>query len=101
MRRLVGMGVLSAVLAMTMPVLAQNPQTPNPPPPPSPAPASSSMSDATRPATTTVDGDTGLWFVPTAEVLPNKKFSVSFYRTNHDYGEGFSDVSTFPVTLGA
>ena len=31
-----------------------------------------------RPATTTVDGDTGLWFVPTAEVLgPRKWFERS------------------------
>jgi len=35
--------------------------------------ASSSAQD-TRPATTTFYGDTGLWFVPTAEVLPHKKF---------------------------
>jgi len=47
-----------------------------------------------------VSGDTGLWWVPTGEVLPNKKFSVSFYRTNMDDGQGFSDYSTFPLTLG-
>src|SRR5687767_3036568 len=33
-----------------------------------------------RPATTTVDGDTGLWFLPTAEVLGPRKWSFSLYR---------------------
>ena len=37
---------------------------------PPPAPSTTQSSDAsTRPATTTFYGDTGLWFVPTAEVL--------------------------------
>jgi len=53
-----------------------------------------------RPATTTVDGDTGLWFVPTAEVLGPRKWSFSIYRKNLDYEQGFTDVSTFPITLG-
>ena len=42
----------------------------------------------TRPATTTFFGDTGLWFVPTAEVLPHKKCSASGYRANWDYRQG-------------
>ena len=37
--------------------------------------------------------------MPTAEVLPHKKWSVSFYRTNIDDGQGFTDISTFPVTF--
>ena len=46
------------------------------------APASAQTSDAgddtaTRPATTTFLGDTGLWFVPTGEILPGGKVSVS------------------------
>jgi outer membrane protein OmpA-like peptidoglycan-associated protein len=52
-----------------------------------------------RPATTTVLGDTGLWFVPTGEVLKNKDFSVSGYRTNWDVHEGFSDISNFLGTF--
>lgn len=68
------------------------------------APAFGQTADAqqaeTRPATTTVSGDTGLWFVPTAEVLGNRKWSVSFYRQNADYGQGFTDVTHFPATLG-
>jgi outer membrane protein OmpA-like peptidoglycan-associated protein len=54
----------------------------------------------TRPATTTAMGDTGLWFVPTGEVLPARRWSFSLYRVNFDYNEGFTDVSHFPVTFG-
>jgi outer membrane protein OmpA-like peptidoglycan-associated protein len=54
----------------------------------------------TRPATTTINGDTGLWFVPTGEVLPAKKFSVSAYRVNFDRDQGFTDISDWPVTFG-
>ncbi len=54
----------------------------------------------TRSAKTTASGDTGLFFVPTAEVLPAKKFSFSLYRTNIDDGQGFTDISHFPVTVG-
>ena len=60
----------------------------------------SQSSDAsTRPATTTYFGDTGLWFVPTAEVVPHGRFSVSGYRTNWDYRQGLTDVSHFPITF--
>ena len=49
-------------------------QQPQQPPP--------SESSETRPATTTVFGDTGLWYVPTGEVLPKGRWSFSAYRTN-------------------
>jgi peptidoglycan-associated lipoprotein len=65
--------------------------------------SSSTMSSGvseTRPATTTPMGDTGLWFVPTGEILPAKKWSFSVYRVNFDFNEGFSDVSDWPVTFG-
>ena len=45
-------------------------------------------------------GDTGLWFVPTGEVLPAKRWSFSAYRVNFDYDQGFTDVSNWPVTFG-
>ena len=45
-----------------------------------PPAASNSTSDAARPATTTFSGDTGLWYVPTAEVLGDRQWSVSGYR---------------------
>ena len=58
------------------------------------------LAEDTRPATTTAAGDTGLWFVPTGEVLPARRWSFSLYRTNFDYTEGFTDVSNWPVTFG-
>ena len=54
----------------------------------------------TRPATTTFMGDTGLWYVPTGEVLPRKKWSLSAYRVNYDDNQGFTDVSNWPLTFG-
>ena len=54
----------------------------------------------TRPATTTTSGDTGLWFVPTGEILPARNWSLSAYRVNFDYEQGFTDVSRWPVTFG-
>jgi outer membrane protein OmpA-like peptidoglycan-associated protein len=54
----------------------------------------------TRPATTTFLGDTGLWYVPTAEILPHRKWSISAYRVNFDDDQGFTDVSNWPLTFG-
>ena len=80
--------LLSAVAA---PVFAQSSggQTPPPATPPT----------DTRPATTTTNGDTGLWFVPTGEVVPAKKYAVSVYRVNFDRDQGFTDVSDWPATF--
>ena len=57
--------------------------------------------DATRSAFTTADGDTGLWYVPTAEVLARGKWSASVYRVSLNYVQGFSNVSDFPLTFSA
>ena len=65
-----------------------------------PAPSNQSPSSDTRPATVTTSGDTGLWFVPTGEVLPARTWSVSAQRVNFDYEQGFTDVSNFPLTFG-
>ena len=49
--------------------------------------STSRPSDAsTRPATTTFFGDTGLWYVPTAEVLGDRQWSVSGYRRGTKIG---------------
>ncbi len=56
---------------------------------------------ADRMATATYWGDTGLWFVPTAEVVRPKGWSVSAYRTEFDFRQGLTDVSDFPVTVAA
>jgi len=66
------------------------------------SPASSSTtssSDDTRPAFTTFYGDTGLWFVPTAEVLPDGKYSVSGYRRGTNYIQGYTNVGDFAGTF--
>ena len=68
---------------------------------PSTAQSTPRSSDSpTRPAFTTSDGDTGLWYVPTAEVLARGKWSASGYRTSYNYVEGFSNVADFPLTFG-
>jgi len=51
-----------------------------------------------RPALPTYFGDTGLWFVPTAETLPSGKLSFSVYRANYDDRQGLTDVGTFGIT---
>jgi len=66
----------------------------------SPAAQYPASSSDVRPATTTPTGDTGLWFVPTGEVLPAKRWSGSAYRVNFDHQQGFTDVSNWPVTFG-
>jgi outer membrane protein OmpA-like peptidoglycan-associated protein len=38
--------------------------------------------------------------VPIGEVLPAKKWSLSAYRVNYDYNQGFTDVSNWPLTFG-
>src|SRR5690349_11649075 len=66
------------------------------------ASSSQSSSDATasRPATTTFYGDTGLWFVPTAEILPHGKVSASGYRRGTNYVQGFTNVGDIAGTFG-
>jgi len=59
-----------------------------------------SSDTATRPATTTFYGDTGLWYVPTAEILPNGKFSVSGYRRGTNWVQGYQNVADFAGTFG-
>ena len=41
------------------------------------AQAPAGMEETVRPATVSVFGDTGLWFVPTGEVLRDKTWSAS------------------------
>src|SRR6185295_1304645 len=84
MRR-VTLGLAMALGLVAGPLLAQTP-------------AQSTPSE-TRPATTTTNGDTGLWFVPTGEILPAKKYAVSVYRVNFDRDQGFTDVSDWPATF--
>jgi outer membrane protein OmpA-like peptidoglycan-associated protein len=61
--------------------------------------SSSEAAEETRPATTTFFGDTGLWFVPTGEVLGHGKWSVSGYRRGTNYTQGFSNVGDIAGTF--
>jgi peptidoglycan-associated lipoprotein len=51
-----------------------------------------------RPGLPTNLGDTGLWFVPTAETMPGGRFSFSVYRANYDRRQGHTDVSDIGIT---
>jgi hypothetical protein len=63
-------------------------------------PSTSQSSDAsTRPATTTFFGDTGLWYVPTAEVLAKGKWSASAYRRGTNWVQGYTNVADFAGTF--
>ena len=86
-------GLLIAFFFLSGPALAQINARQNTLQPNSPATAVE-----TRRATTTTAGDTGLWFLPTGEVLPAHKWSISAYRVNFDYEQGFTDVSNLPLT---
>jgi outer membrane protein OmpA-like peptidoglycan-associated protein len=95
---------IAAALSCAAVASAQTSGTGQPPAQqPQPQPAAQQQPPATeetRPATTTTRGDTGLWFVPTGEVLPARRWSLSAYRVNFDYTQGFTDVTDFPVTFG-
>ncbi len=41
-----------------------------------------------------------MWYVPTGEILPAKRWSFSFYRTNWDREAGFTDITHTPITFG-
>jgi len=61
--------------------------------------ASSSTAEETRPATTTFNGDTGLWYVPTAEVLGKGQWSTSAYRRGTNWVQGYTNVADFAGTF--
>src|SRR5262249_49876208 len=58
-------------------------------------PPAATTSDATRPATSTFSGDTGIWYVPTAEVMRNGKWSAGGYRRGTNWIQGYSNVADF------
>jgi outer membrane protein OmpA-like peptidoglycan-associated protein len=63
------------------------------------AQAPAGYEETVRPATTSVYGDSGLWFVPTGEVLRDRTWSASAYRLNWDVRQGFTDISHFEGTF--
>ncbi len=81
-----------AVLAWSSLTRAQSP----PPATPDTQPAfSTSISGDQRPTTTTFLGDTGIWYVPTAEVLRSGTWSVGGDRRGTNYVQGLSNVADF------
>ena len=64
-----------------------------------PQSSSTDTAQETRPATTTFFGDTGLWFVPTAEVLGHGKWSGSVYRRGTNWVQGYTNVADFAGTF--
>jgi len=106
MRRSAGF-LLAATLALTsVAASAQTPGAPQggqagtPPPTSQQTAATEPTGDDRRPATTTFFGDTGLWFVPTGEILPTGRWSVSGYRAGFNFEQGFSNVAHIAATFG-
>ena len=62
-------------------------------------PATPATDSETRPATTTFFGDTGIWYVPTAEVLGNGKWSGTVYRRGTNWIQGYTNVADFAGTF--
>ena len=60
---------------------------------------STASEPAVRPATTTFFGDTGLWYVPTGEILGNGKWSASVYRRGTNWIQGYTNVADFAGTF--
>src|SRR6267378_5422634 len=80
---------------------AQTSSTATTPAPQSSTSQSTTSSDtSTRPATTTFFGDTGLWYVPTAEILAHGKWSVSGYRRGTNWIQGYTNIGDFAGTFG-
>ena len=77
----------AAALACTMVILV------------TPAAAQEGAAEGTRRSGATFLGDTGLWFVPTAEILPHGKVSGSAQRANFDRQEGITDIEHNPATF--
>src|SRR5205809_6226827 len=67
-------------------------------PPPTGSAAVAPTTESTRPATT-FDGDTGLWYVPSANVLPHAQVSLSGYRRGTNYVPGYTNVADFASTV--
>jgi len=51
-----------------------------------------------RPALPTFYGDTGFWFVPTAETMPARRWSFSVFRANFDRRQGLTDINQIGLT---
>jgi outer membrane protein OmpA-like peptidoglycan-associated protein len=57
-----------------------------------PAAWAQGSNDQVRPGSSTVSGDTGLWFVPIAETVPKGKWAGGLQRVDINRSEGFVNV---------
>jgi outer membrane protein OmpA-like peptidoglycan-associated protein len=90
----------SSTLAVALACVSTAALAQTPAPSPSQTPSATSASDAeTRPATTTFFGDTGIWYVPTGEVLANGTWSASAYRRGTNWIQGYTNVADFAGTF--
>ncbi|HTI44347.1 MAG TPA: OmpA family protein [Vicinamibacterales bacterium] len=88
MRIIVCCGFLLAAVGV-VPAAAQTNQAP---------PTSQNTTTETRPGLPTFFGDTGLWFVPTADTLVRHKASAQLFRANWDERQGLTDVNNIGLT---
>ena len=65
------------------------------------APAAAQGEDATRPSGSTFLGDTGLWFVPTAEILASGSVAASGQFVSLNREQGFSNIQHVAGTFAA
>ena len=86
-----------AMLVWSPPVRAQSPS--NPPSNTQSAGFLAAASDGEKPTTTTFLGDTGIWYVPTAEILRSGTWSVGGDRRGTNYVQGSSNVADFSGSL--
>ncbi|MFI5178701.1 MAG: hypothetical protein ACHQO8_09060, partial [Vicinamibacterales bacterium] len=87
-------GFVAAAALLAAGAGAQTPETPK-----ASSPESTTSDSASRPATTTFFGDTGLWNVPTAEVLAKGTWSASAYRRGTNWVQGYTNVADFAGTF--
>src|SRR5437588_11273089 len=45
-------------------------------------------------------GDTGSWYLPTADILPDGKWSVTGYRRGTNFIQGYTNVGDIAGTFG-
>src|SRR6266508_4048029 len=93
--RSLGLTVTLALCGASSTLVAQVPGA-TPQPSPTPAPTADT---ATRPATTTFFGDTGLWYVPTGEILGHGHWTASVYRRGTNWIQGYTNVGDFAGTF--
>ena len=91
--RPLGLTVALALCAASSTLTAQTPTTS------AQSSDSAASAPAVRPATTTFFGDTGLWYVPTGEILGNGKWSASVYRRGTNWIQGYTNVADFAGTF--